>query len=620
MSKIKALFVGGVVAVLVVVFGAGSAAAEPGDREQAYQECRSRTSDFSAAKEILENKEFGENPDDYNLQNNDDVQRLKEKHPERFEELRQHFENNDSRKAKVGRVFDGATCTIQSPVEAGAAKISHKASEFWGDPIGKFVHALVEGNTEALKTAMTFWTKFKIDGGKTTDQATGVRNIVWSAAGIAFILSVIVTGARMAASRRQGLADGMEDFGKFYGTYLVVGVMVPLIIPLALAGTDWLSDQILTGLPEGKKFTELMGVNQLGDEVSGPALMLVLVLFALLGSLTQMVALAARVIILPIVVGLLPLAAASSAGQPGRASMQSLLSWTFAAIAFKPIAAMVYVVAFWVVNDNTITGPGGNEGEAGLRILKVLILGIAGFSPLIVVKIISPMMAAAGGQNTGAVAAAAGGALGASGAMLGGVATALGGGSRGLASASRAVGGGKASGGSSGGSGGGRTLGGSPSGPSGGSSGGPSGGSPSGGGTPTGGAPAGSPPSGGSPSGGSPAGGGGQGGMPSSTTGGATDGFGGAPAGTHGGAQSAPGAGGAPRQGGHNAGGRARPTMGGTARRVGAGALRGGSATLGAAAGGARIAARVAANAGTFTKSTSSLSGVFEDAGGTIRK
>ncbi|WP_426722047.1 hypothetical protein [Corynebacterium auriscanis] len=595
-----------------MIFGTGPAVAEPGNREQAYQECQSRKSDLDVAKEIVKNKEFGTSGDVYDaLKDKELVQRLKEEHPQRFEEIRQKQEQDQGWEAKLRRGTKGAVCTTKSPLDAGVAKVSNKVSEFWDDPVGKFVHALVEGNTEALQTAMTFWTKFKIDGGKTSDQATGVRNIVWSAAAIAFILSIIVTGARMAATRRQGLADGMEDFGKFYGSYLVVGVMVPLIIPLALAGTDWLADQILTGLPDGKKFTDLMGVNQLGDDVSGPALMLVLVLFALLGSLTQLVALAARVLILPIVVGLLPLAAASAAGQAGRASMQSLLSWTFAAIAFKPIAAMVYVVAFWVVSDNTITGPGGAEGEAGLRILKVLLLGMAGFSPLLVVRIISPLMASAGGQNSGAVAAMAGGAIGAGGAVLGGVATALGGGSRALSSASRAVGGGKTAGGSSGGSGGSRTLGGSPSGPSGG---------PSGGGSPSGGAPIGGAPSGGSPAGGSPVGGGAQGGSPAGSMGGHTDGMGSAPSSVSGASHSSPGTGGSPRQGSQNSGVRNRPDMGRAARRVGAGALRGGAATLGAAAGGTRIAARVAANTGAFARSTNSLSGVFEDAGGTIRK
>lgn len=574
-------------------------------------ECISRETDKSAAKQMVKENSV-KKPEGWRrvFPGRDQIEDVKKQNPERFEELKKQYREDGSATNILGNGANFTACSLNNPVDRVGSKLSEKTSEFWGDPIGKFVHSLVEGNTEALQTAMTFWTKFKIDGGKTSDQATGVRNIVWSAAGIAFVLSIIVTGARMAASRRQGLADGMEDFGKFYGSYLVVGVMVPLIIPLALAGTDWLADQILTGLPDGKKFTDLMGVNQLGDDVSGPALMLVLVLFALLGSLTQLVALAARVLILPIVVGLLPLAAASAAGQSGRASMQSLLSWTFAAIAFKPIAAMVYVVAFWVVSDNTITGPGGAEGEAGMRILKVLLLGMAGFSPLLVVRIISPLMASAGGQNSGAVAAMAGGAMGAGGAVLGGVATALGGGSRALSSASRAVGGGKTAGGPSGGSGGGRPWGGPPSGPSGGGPSGPSGGSPSSGGSPAG----------GSPAGGSPGGGGAQGGAPAGSTGGHTDGVGGPPSSTSGASHSSPGTGGSPRQGSQNSGGRSRPGMGGTARRVGAGALRGGAATLGAAAGGSRIAARVAANTGTFARSTSSLSGVFEDAGGTIRK
>lgn len=600
----------GIIAILIgtvlAVFGAGAASAEPGNREQAYQECRSRQADFSAAKEILDNREFGENPDDYNISKNEDVQRLKDRHPERFEEIRRHYEDNQSLTSRIGRTADGFTCTALSPTDAGVAEVKDKASKFWDDPLGKFVQALIEGNTQALSTAMTLWTKFEINPEKTTEQARGVQNIVWGLAGVAFVLSLIVTGARIAATRRQGVADGMEDFGKFYGTYLVVGVMVPMIIPLALAGTDWLTRQILTGLPGDKDFGEVMGLSSLDESVAGPALLLILVLFALLGSLAQMVALAARVLILPIIVGFLPVGAAAAVGNGGRASMNSMLSWVFAAIAFKPVAALVYVVAFWVVSTDTIKS---NSDDATLAIFKVLILGIAGFSPLIVVKIISPLLASAGGQNTGAVAGALGGAAAMGGAVLGGVAMAAGGGARALGAGGRAgavAGGGKGAGGG----GGGRVLGGSPSGPSGGGSGGP-GGSPS---SPGGG------PSGGGPSGGG-AGGpatGALGGAPAAASGGSTGGSVSAAAdqagGDRGGVSTS-----TPSGRGGRLGGIGR-TGGAVARGVGSGAARGAATGLGAVAGGAKIASRVASRGGAALSRTSNLSGVFEDAGGTIRK
>lgn len=560
-------------------------------------ECMSRKTDVSAAKQMV--KEHNANkPDGWSdaFPGRDQIEDVKKQNPQRFEELKKSYSENDTFGNRLGGTKNFVNCGFKNPADRVGKVVSEKKSEFWDDPIGKLARAVVESNTQALEMAMTFWTKYKIDGGKTADQATGVRNVFWSAAGIAFILSIIVTGARMAAIRRQGLADGMEDFGKFYGSYLVIGVMVPLIMPLALAGTDWLADQILTGLPQGQKFTELMGANKITDEIGGPPMVLILVLFTLVGSFTQMVALAARALILPIVVGLLPLAAASSAGQAGRASTHSLLSWMFAAIIFKPIAAMVYVVAFWVVNENTVTGPDGVAGEAGLRIIKILIIGIAGFSPLLVLKIVSPLLSSVGGQNTGAVAGTVGGAMAGLGAVLGGKPRSDSGEKEGSGSSSSAPAGNTGKGGGNGN--GGQVLGGSPSGPSGG---GPGGGS-STGGSPAGGSPAGGSPSGGgAPTGGSPAGG-----APANTYGDQSGESGGAPAPHSDGGSPAPMGGHTSQSGGgHDAPhGQSRPSGKPADRSIG----------------GEKIAARALMYAGKSMQHSGSLSGVFEDAGGTIRK
>lgn len=601
MKAMRSLIFSGLVSILVIVFGGGYAAAEPGNREDAYQECRSRQHDLDAAKQILDNREFGENPDDYNTRRPQDVQRLKEKHPERFEELRRHYEEDDSVAARFGRTVNGASCTVLSPAQAGAAKVSHEVSEFWEDPLGKAVKALIAGNTQALETAMTFWTKFSLSPEETTKHSGGVRNIVWTIAGSAFVISLVITGARIAASRRQGLADGMEDFGKFYGSYLIAGVMVPLAVPIGLSGTDFLTEQILTGLPEGKSLSDLIEQLNFGEDVLEPALLLFLIIFALVGSVTQMIALAARALILPIIVGFLPISASSAATNAGKTSLGSMLSWIFAALAFKPIAALTYVVAFWIAGGDSLQGD-----ETVIAITKLLVLGLAGFSPLLVLKIVSPLMASASGPSSAAVGGALGGATGAAGgAVLGGAAIASGSASRvlgGVASAAGGKSGGSGGSGGSGSGGGGR--------PMGGSTGGPSGGGPAGGG-----------PAGGSPSGGGPGGGAG----PSGGAG-ATGGVGGASTGTSSGQREPAyaGTGGSAAQASTSAGsgaGSRAAQAGGAARAAVAGTAGAASRGAGMVAGGARVASRAARHSGrAISRSSSALGPVFEDAGGAIRK
>lgn len=573
------------------------------DNAQAFAECASRQNDKSAAHQLVD-KEGVPAPEGWD--SDESVQKLKEEHPERFQEILDHYNNQGGLRGAAGDIADMTQCTVSNPFDTAGKIAKDETSEFWEDPLGKAVKALIAGNTQALETAMTFWTEFSLSPEETTKQSGGVRNIVWTIAGSAFIISLVITGARIAASRRQGLADGMEDFGKFYGSYLVAGVMVPLAVPIGLSGTDFLTKQILTGLPEGKGLSDLIEQLNFGEGALEPALMLILVLFALVGSVTQMVALAARALILPIVVGFLPIAASSAATNAGKTSLGSMLSWIFAALAFKPIAAMTYVVAFWIAGGDSLQG-----NETVVAITKLLVLGMAGFSPLMVLKIVSPLMASASGPSSAAVGGALGGATGAAGgAVLGGAAIASGGASRvlgGVASAAGGKSGGPGGSGGSGSGGGGRPMGGSTGGPSGG---GPAGGSPAGGG-----------PAGGGPSGGGPGGGAG----PSGGAG-ATGGVGGASTGTSSGQREPAyaGTGGSAAQASTSAGsgaGSRAAQAGGVARAAVAGTAGAASRGAGMVAGGARVASRAARHSGrAISRSSSALGPVFEDAGGAIRK
>lgn len=563
------------------------------DNAQALAECNSRQKDKSAAHQLVD-KEGVPAPEGWD--SDESVQKLKEEHPERFQEILDHYNNQGGLRGAAGNVADLTQCTVSNPVDTAGKIAKDETSEFWEDPLGKAVKALIAGNTQALETAMTFWTEFSLSPEETTKQSGGVRNVVWTIAGSAFIISLVITGARIAASRRQGLADGMEDFGKFYGSYLVAGVMVPLAVPIGLSGTDFLTKQILTGLPEGKGLSDLIEQLNFGEGALEPALVFILVLFALVGSVTQMVALAARALILPIVVGFLPIAASSAATNAGKTSLGSMLSWIFAALAFKPIAAMTYVVAFWIAGGDSLQG-----NETVVAITKLLVLGMAGFSPLMVLKIVSPLMASASGPSSAAVGGALGGATGAAGgAVLGGAAIASGSASRalgGVASAAGGKSGGPGGSGGSGSGGGGRPMGGSTGGPSGG---GPAGGGPSGGG-PGGGA---------GPSGGA----------------GATGGVGGASTGTSSGQREPAyaGTGGSAAQASTSAGsgaGSRAAQAGGVARAAVAGTAGAASRGAGMVAGGARVASRAARHSGrAISRSSSALGPVFEDAGGAIRK
>ena len=94
------------------------------------------------------------------------------------------------------------------------------------------------------------------------------------------------------------------------------------------------------------------------DSGAGPILMAILAIVAMAGSIMQLLALIIRALILPIAVGLTPLFAALSFSEVGRSGLHHLVSYTIAALAFKPVCALLYAVVLWnVTRPSPATDP-----------------------------------------------------------------------------------------------------------------------------------------------------------------------------------------------------------------------------------------------------------------------
>lgn len=329
------------------------------------------------------------------------------------------------------------TAMTEHPGDALAAGTGNITSAFWGDAVGDFTKAVLEGNTQALQAVMTLWMDFRIDGGTVDAQIQGVKNITWGLAAIFLVLSLIIGGGRIAAARRQGLTDEVLDSGSVVVRYLIFSLAVPAAVPGALLASDVLSEWIMTSFGASDQ-AQVFDAATLQESMAGPVLMLVLAGVSLAGSVMQIIALAVRVLLLPLVAGLAPLFAAASFSDVGRGAVQSMVSWLLAAVAFKPVASLLYSVAFWVISDiqsGQITGLG--EGNVLASIMCALLLALAGFTAPALMRVIAPMVSAAGGSGAAPVIAS-GAAMGSAAMGMAGATMMRGGG----AAATKAAGGG----------------------------------------------------------------------------------------------------------------------------------------------------------------------------------
>lgn len=451
----RGLLVGFICALVFLTGSMGVASAD-----ETFDECISRERDFAAYKQLMDDGVLDEEkyPNftgvDGGVRKDDLVQEAKKEHPEEFERLRKHYseggeDDNPIQTARriAGELTDKGKCITKQPIN----KVGDKASEFWEDPIGKFAKSVMEGSAESLASVMTLWIDFGIGvEGSVLSQAdaekfaAGTSNIFWMVAAGAMVINVAIIGARLSWSRRQGLADGMEEAGEFAWTIGIYAGLLPAVIFGLLSGSDILAVKILQNFGPDDA-AEFLAGNELKENFFGPVLMLLIAGFSFLGSVTQIVALAARLLIFPVMIGLLPLLAGSMATEWGKSALNSAKNWIIALLLYKPVAALIYVVAWWIA-----VNPGDDDGWQW-AVLRALMVGIAGFSIIPLAKVLVPAIGSMGGSNTGvmgasgaaATGAIAGGAAGAAGAIARGVRGAVGGGATG---AGRGSGGGNTGG------------------------------------------------------------------------------------------------------------------------------------------------------------------------------
>lgn len=334
---------------------------------------------------------------------------------------------------------------------------------------------MLDAISTILKTLGTFWVGIKTptDALKNTrSSAVGWlwHHLGWYAAAI-LVFSVLFGAGKMAFTRR---AEPGIDVLKGIGTYLLVaGAGLPTLVLLVGASdvfSSWIIDQAT-----GEDFRTGLG-RMLNFNVAAEALTLILLvilgLFAVLASIVQIVLMVMRSAMLVILAGILPLSATALNTEIGKRWFARMLAWLLAFLLYKPVASIIYALAFRLLSGNS----GGNPVVSVIMGITLMVLSLLAL-PALMRFLVPAAAATAGGSGFGAVlgAAVATGAAVVGGRMLLGAGKSGGSGGGGGGTAGSAPG----SGGTAGPSGSGGAAG----------SDGPSGGTgPSGGGGPSGGA------------------------------------------------------------------------------------------------------------------------------------
>lgn len=294
-------------------------------------------------------------------------------------------------------------CVLPGPT-SGACAVKDIADGVGGSIMGTVLSGLGQALFDAWwrlqARVLTMWVHTPTPTAAELAGPGHVRGYAMWLATWVLVISVLVAAARTMLSR-----DGrsLAELGRTVLTTVVVsGAGVAGAAALLRAGDQMaaaLVDEHALLASAGASSTEVNAglVASLGT--GGP---MILSILGLLASVTQFFVLLARNAVLPLVVVLLPVAAASGSTMLGRAWFGRLAAWLLALAFYKPAAAVVYAVVL-VQARSADTATKALTAFAGMVAAVLVLPGL--------IKLFAPITAGGGGGGGGyAVATAAGSA------------------------------------------------------------------------------------------------------------------------------------------------------------------------------------------------------------------
>ncbi|WP_280468159.1 hypothetical protein [Nocardia cyriacigeorgica] len=279
----------------------------------------------------------------------------------------------------------------------------------WDSTFGKVVDSLMNGLGEAIILALTFW--MKVPNEAVSDSGslfTKINDYTYQVQILLLIASVMISGLRLAEARRGAVMNEAAESFRMFARVVFSSWMLGAVIVAGTIASDRFAEWIITDSTNGnaKNLAELM-VKTSKLQAFSPGLVLIIAIVGLLGALAQIVLAIVRQGLLVIAAGVLPLAAAASGMNTGKQSYQKLVGWIIAFMLWKPVAAIVYMIAFTTAGhvDELTSTSGLPDAEQAQRMLVsiVLLCSVAFVLPALM-RLVTPAVAIVGSGGSGLTA------------------------------------------------------------------------------------------------------------------------------------------------------------------------------------------------------------------------
>jgi type IV secretion system protein TrbL len=284
----------------------------------------------------------------------------------------------------------GKACTVAGDAAAAVA----------GDFFDSVARKFLEGVGKAVEWVVTFWAHIPTpviqqDSGP----VAALRGSLSWLVGAVGVLGLLLGLTRVVWSHRGDEAS--EVFKGLIRLVLATFMAVP-VVALLTSGFDQFSTWILNQSAGGDLGAVVVKFGTFGALGSlGSAIVLIVGVLGIFSALAQMFLMLVRAGMIIILAGVLPLAAAGSTTEAGKATFHKTAAWLLAFVLYKPVAAIIYAAAFFTA---------GQRGDVGSQLTGLFMIVMAVLALPALMRLVTPAVgavAAGGGGGAGLAAGAA---------------------------------------------------------------------------------------------------------------------------------------------------------------------------------------------------------------------
>lgn len=240
------------------------------------------------------------------------------------------------------------------------------------------------------------------------------ESVWWYTLGLV-VMSLIIGGIRMMMQLR--IAPLLEVLRSLV-TFILAAVAGVTAITLLITAADEFSAWVIERSTDGASLAENMfgtfqplleadptGATEVSGAITSAATIVAMGIIAFFLNVGQILMLLIRGAMLVLLTGLLPTAAAFTNTESGQQWFKRFIAWTLAFILYKPIAALIYATAFYMLSNDS-TGEGAMRVITGFTILFLALLSLPAL-----LRFIAPATSAVSSAVGGGALLAGGAAL-----------------------------------------------------------------------------------------------------------------------------------------------------------------------------------------------------------------